>query len=174
MRTVLTTWCLGLMLALMGAVSAQAQLWTEFRPEGGKFYVLMPGTPQTGLQPVPLPDGKSTQLHQGAIEADSVAYVATFVDYPDEIIRRAPPDTHLDNARNGTAKGHKLRSEKRLTIAKHPGREYIVDRSDGLVMKIRSFLVGNRLYQLIVVGNPGVDTLPDTAKFLESFRLLTG
>ena len=174
MRTILTAWCLGLVLALVGLTGAQAQVWGEYRPEGGKYFVLMPGTPETGSQPVPLPDGRSVLMYQGSIETPNAAYVATFVDYPDDVISRAPADTHLDNARDGTVKGHTLRSEKRLTIAQNPGREYIIVRSDGLVMVVRSFLVGNRLYQMIVVGRAGVDEQPDTAKFLESFRLLTG
>ncbi len=169
-----TAWCLGLVLALVGAPGAQAQTWSEFRPEGGRYLVLMPGAPQTGAQPVALPDGRSVQMYQGSIETPNAAYVATFVDYPADVISRAPPDKHLDNARDGTTKGHTMRNEKRLTIAQNPGREYVVVRGDGLVMVVRSFIVGNRLYQLIVVGRPGVDQHPDTAKFLESFRLLTG
>lgn len=174
MRRILAAMSLGLVLALTGLTGAQAQAWSEHRPQGGKYAVQMPGTPNTGSQPVPLPDGRSVLMYQGSIETPNAAYVATFVDYPADVISRAPADTHLDNARDGTAKGHTLRSEKRLTIAQNPGREYIVARSDGLVMVVRSFMVGNRLYQLIVVGRAGVDQNPDTAKFLESFRLVAG
>ncbi len=174
MRAIVTAWCLGLALALIGSASAQAQMWTEYRPEGGKYFVLMPGTPETSVEPVPIAGGRTVQMYQAVIENQNAAYLSTYVDYPPELVSASSPDTLLDNVRNGSAKGHTLRNEKRLTIAKNPGREYVIARSNGVILVTRSFLVGNRLYQIIAAGRAGVEQHPDTVKFLDSFRLLTG
>jgi hypothetical protein len=170
----IVAWCLGLVVMLTGATAAQAQIWTEYRPPEGRYYVLMPGAPQTSTEPVPIAGGQTVQMYQAIVETPNAAYLATYVDYPPEMVRGSSPDTLLDNVRNGSAKGHTLRGEKRLTIAQNKGREYVIARSNGVILVTRSFLVGNRLYQIIAAGTPGVEQNPDTAKFLESFRLLTG
>lgn len=174
MRAMLAAWSLGLMLALIGTAGAQAQLWTEYRPQGGRYLVLMPGTPDTSTEPVPITGGRTVQMFQAVSETQNVAYMSTYVDYPPELVSRSSPDKVLDNVRNGSAKGHTLRSEKRLTIARNSGREYVIVRTNGIILVTRSFLVGNRLYQIIAAGHTGVEQHPDTAKFLGSFRLLTG
>lgn len=174
MRSIVTAWCLGLVMALAGSTAALAQIWTEFRPEGGRYYVLMPGAPERSTEPVPLPDGRSVQMFQAVIETPNAAFLSTYVDYPPELVTGSSPDKLLDNVRNGSSKGHTLRNEKRLTIAGNQGREYVIVRSNGVILVTRAFLVGNRLYQIIVAGRAGIEQNPDTAKFLESFRLLTG
>ena len=171
MRAMLTAWCLALALALLGMTGAQAQIWSEVRPEGGRYRVLMPGTPEISKEPIALPDGRTVQMFQAAIETPNAAYLGTHVDYPADLVRRAPPDTLLDNVRNGSAKGHTLRSEQRLTISGNPGREYVIARANGVILVTRSFLVGNRLYQIIVAGRPGVEQQMETRRFLESFTL---
>lgn len=172
MRTGLRVWLLGLALALVALGSAQAQIWSEYRPEGGRYRVLMPGTPEVSTQPIALPDGRSVTMYQAAIETSSAAYLGTHVDYPADLVRRASPDTLLDNVRNGSSRGHTLKGEQRLTIAGNPGREYVIARTNGVILVTRSFLVGNRLYQIIVAGRPGVEQAPETRRFLESFALL--
>jgi hypothetical protein len=134
---------------------------------------MMPGTPQTGFLPLSLANGKPLQIYQSMIETPNSAFVATYVDFPPEVMGRLSPDQLLDRARDGAAMGNQLRAEKRLTIAEHPGREYVLSHNDGTVMIVRSLLVAKRLYQLTVVGRAGIETHPDTLRFLQSFRLLT-
>lgn len=172
MRTGLSAWLLGLALALVALNGAQAQIWSEYRPEGGRYRVLMPGTPQLSDQDIALPDGRKVKMYQAAIETSNAAYLGTHVDYPADLVSKASPDTLLDNVRNGSSRGHTLRSEQRLTIAGNPGREYVIARANGVVLVTRSFLVGNRLYQIIVAGRPGVEQAPETRRFLDSFALL--
>ena len=169
------TWCLAVALALLGATGAPAQTWTEYRPQNGRFFISMPGTAKTEVQTAPLPNNRSTQTYQGSVETPSALYMATFMDYPADLISAAPPDKLLDGGRDGLLRGgHTLRSEKRLTIAQSPGREYVIARTDNIVIVTRAFLVATRVYLIQVYGRPGVEQHPDTAKFLESFRLLTG
>jgi hypothetical protein len=172
MRSMMMAWCLGFVLALAGWSHAQAQIWTEFEPEGGRYRVLMPGTPQLSTAPISLGDGSAVQMYQAVVDAGEVAYLSTHVDYPATMIRQSSGETLLNNVRDGSAKGHTLVREKRLTIAGHPGREYMITQATGIVLVTRSFLVDNRLYQIIVAGRSGVEQDPDTAKFLESFTLL--
>jgi hypothetical protein len=164
--------CLALVMALVGWNCAQAQIWTEFAPDGGRYRILMPGSPQISTEPVPLPDGRRVQMHQAMVEGPNVAYLSTHVDYPAELVQQTSRETLLDNVRNGSSKGHTLVREKRLTIGGNPGREYVISRANGITLVTRSFLVGNRLYQVIVAGRAGIEQDPDTGKFLQSFTLL--
>lgn len=172
MRRLLTALCLGFVFTLGGWASASAQIWSEYAPEGGRYRILMPGTPQVSTEPVSLPDGSKVQMLQAIIETPDAAYLSTHVDYPPEMVRRTTSETLLDNVRNGSSRGHTLVREKRLTIAGNPGREYVITRANGITLATRSFIVGNRLYQVIVAGRAGVDQNPDTRQFLESFTLL--
>jgi len=173
-RTGLMAWCLGLLLALASVGGAQAQIWTEYRPAGGKYIVLMPGKPQESTESVPVGGGRTVLMYQALIERQERAYFGSYADYPQEAVSGQSPQTLLDNVRNGSAKGHSVRNEKHLTIVRNPGREYVIVRTDGVIAVTRIFLVGNRLYQIIAAGRTGVEDHPDTPWFLESFRLLTG
>jgi hypothetical protein len=79
------------------------------------------------------------------------------------------PDQILVNGRNGR-KG-KLLSDRRLTVSGAAAREYVHDQ-DGAIFVTRASYAGNTLYQLIVVGPPGVENQPNTRRFLDSFALV--
>ncbi len=157
------------MLASAGLVHAQS--WNEVRPEGGRYSVSMPGKAEASTQDVPLPDGRKVTMYQSTFETPKAAYLSTHVDYPADAIKDMTTETILNNVRDGSAKGHKVRIEQRITIAGHPAREYVIEQAGNLILVTRSVFIGRRLYQIIVVGYAGIDSNPDTRKFLESFAL---
>jgi hypothetical protein len=171
MRTFLASWCLGLLLALVASTGADAQTWSEYRSEAGRYRVLMPGAPSLSTQPVTMPDGRTVELLQAGFETPAAAFLATYVDYPADVVRGQAPDAFLKTARDGSAKGHKLRSDRGVKVGGYAAREYVILRANGIVIITRSVLVGSRLYQIIVARNEGDDKHPDTRKFLDSFTL---
>jgi hypothetical protein len=160
-----------LMLTFAVSQPAIAQNWVDFKSEYGRYIIAAPKSPALSTADIPLPGGKKTVLHQAMVETSDRAYLSTYVDYPEDMLKGLTVDKILDNARDGAVKGHKLRSERKITIAGHPAREYIIDQQGGLTLITRAVFVPNRLYQVIVVGAAGVEKDPNTRKYLESLAL---
>lgn len=159
------------LIVLLVPQISQAQNWVEFRSDHGRYGISTPKKPELSTSDIALPGGKKTLLYQAMVDASDRAYLSTYVDYPEDVLKGISIEKILDNARDGAVKGHKLRSERKLTIAGHPAREYIIDQQSGLTLVSRTVFVPNRLYQIIVVGTAGVENEPDTRKYLESFAL---
>jgi len=144
MRAMAAALSLALVLALSGLISASAQTWNEVRPEGGKYRILMPGTPKTSTHPVTLPGGRTVQMLEVLLDLQSTSYFSSHVDYPPGVL--APdPEVTLRNVRDGSTKGHTLRTDRRLTIGGYPAREYVYQQADGIILVTRSIMVGDRL-----------------------------
>jgi hypothetical protein len=155
----------------------QSPDWVEFLSEEGRFTVLMPSKPTEQVMPIQSTSG-SLNLHTYvSLGVQGIAYIASYSDMP-----TAPADQSmiikvLDDVRNGQldkAKG-KLQSEVTISHDGHPGRELKIETSVGPAL-VRNYLVGHRLYQLVVVvpeAKAGfLDVAKDTAKFLSSFKLV--
>ena len=176
MRGRFVMWFLGIALLFGGAASAQlqvAQPWNEFKPEGGRFRVEMPGLPKIAIVQIPVGAGATVPMTEATAVATRVSYVASFVDYPTSVTKGVANDVILTQVRNGSAAGNTVRDEKKLQIGRVEGREYTVVQSNGNVAVTRIYWTRGRLYQLVVDGRAGVEKLPETRKFLESFSLLT-
>jgi len=176
MRGRFVMWFLAIALLFGGAASAQlqvAQPWNEFKPEGGRFRVEMPGLPKIAIVQIPVGAGATVPMTEATAVATRVSYVASFVDYPTSVTKGVANDVILTQVRNGSAAGNTVRDEKKLQIGRVEGREYTVVQSNGNVAVTRIYWTRGRLYQLVVDGRAGVEKLPETRKFLESFSLLT-
>jgi hypothetical protein len=141
----------------------------------GKFLVLLPKNPETQSSNVAtaLGDIKITTL-SGQIK--EVFYAAAYADYPAEAVKNADTDKLLDGARDGAVSNvnGKLMKETKLTLgdAKYPGREILVQGPDGKFWaRQRMYLVGNRLYQTIVVGSETDVKSKTSDSFFKSFGL---
>ena len=172
MRTILRAWCLGMVLIAIGWSGAQAQAWIEIRPEGGRYSILMPGAAQNSSEPISLPDGRTVSMRQTIHETADAAYLGTFTDYPADVMAGQDPEALLIRVRDGSARGHTVRRDQRISIAGNPGREYVIVQANGIVLVTRSLLVGQRLYQWIAAGRGNIETRPETRNFIDSFMLL--
>jgi hypothetical protein len=83
----------------------------------------------------------------------------------------------LDGARDGAIKnvGGQLLSSKAITLGKkkYPGREFSAKATkpvEGL-LRARIYLVGTRLYQVVVMGTKEYATSKETDAFLDSFQV---
>jgi hypothetical protein len=171
MRFGFGVWCVGLCLLLSGA--AVAQSWTAFSPEGGRYRVDMPGAPGVSTAPIPVGAGQMVPMTEAEVRLGNVAYLASHVDYPERIARGASAELMLDRVRDGSSAGNTLRAEKKLTLGRFPGREYVVVQANGTNTALRTYWVRGRLYQLMVTGGAGIEAQPDTRRFFDSFSLVT-
>jgi hypothetical protein len=171
MRVGFGMWCVGLCLLVAGA--AVTQDWTAYSPEGGRYRVDMPGAPKVNTAPIAVGPGQSTSMTEAEVRLGPVSYLASYVDYPERIARAASADLMLDRVRDGSSAGNTLRAEKKLTLGRFPGREYVVVQANGTNTAMRTYWVRGRLYQLMVTGGAGIEAQPGTRRFFESFNLVT-
>ena len=149
-------------------------VWQEFSSAEGNFAVLMPGSPSYKKQSSSTAVGP-IDMHLFSLDlAKDAVYMVMFSDYPD-VVAQAPADKVLDGGRDGAlanTKG-KLIGEQSISLDGFPGREFTIEIPGKGMMKLRAFLVRQRLYQVMAVGtNERIDQ-EDTGKYLTSFRLLT-
>jgi len=150
--------------------------WSEFSSAEGAFSVLMPGAPTEETQTQDTEMG-AIDVHSFTFEQGGVAYLVGYNIFPAAVIEAASPAALLNGARDGQAKAVNgtLVNEQEITLGAYPGRdvEILVENSDGTSsLRSRTFLVEDRLYQVMVVGPKGQSSSPDTIKFLDSFKLL--
>jgi hypothetical protein len=111
-------------------------------------------------------------MTEAEVRLGNVDYLASYVDYPERIARAASADLMLDRVRDGSSAGNTLRAEKKLTLGRFPGREYVVVQANGTNTVLRTYWVRGRLYQLMVTGGAGIEAQPDTRRFFDSFSLV--
>jgi hypothetical protein len=164
--------CLAVLTAL--AVPASAQEWKKFSGDSGRFSVDLPGEPKQQKQEVPTDAGKIT-LTMYIVEAGNGGYFVALSDFPAALVQAADPEALLTNARDGAVRNvrGKLTGDKAITLGEYKGREIQFEAGNAtmkIVGQARLYLVGNRLYQLLVVGQQA-EALEQSARFFNSFRL---
>jgi hypothetical protein len=169
----MAAWWAAIAVTLLAPFVAEAQTWSEYRPAGGRFRIEMPGNPTVSTEPINLKDGRTVSMVQALIELPDTAYLATYTNYPADIARGTSPATLLTRARDGSAAGGKLRSDKALSVGGHTAREYVIVDKDGNVLVTRSVWANDRLFQMIVVGDEGIEQRPGTRRFLDSFNVVS-
>jgi hypothetical protein len=152
--------------------------WTEYSSAEGRFSILFPGTPKEEVQSVDA-QGVQFKIHIHNLKAFS-EYGVIYADYP---IPVGDPNI-AKQVLNSGAKGavaevkSELLSITDIALDGHPGRLLKEKLPNGSILKIKMYLVGQRLYQ-IAVTMP-VDTTSDMGKsyekfadkFLDSFKLI--
>ena len=141
---------------------SQAQVWSELRPAGEGFRAEMPGQPKVTKSR----DGADTVFTAEVGDGDPAFYYLTYTQYAQ------PLDSPSAVFARIRAVEKPLEGEREISVAGHPGREYVMKSKDTWMIK-RMVLVRNRLYQIIVGSNDkAMVKTPDARRFLDSFRLI--
>ena len=163
--------------ALAVGTSAQTE-WKEFRSKEGGFEVLTPVTPAYRKQSSNTPAG-TFDVHFFAASATPHTYVISYLDFPEAQINESGPAAVLEANRDSFVQGvrGKLAEDQKVSLDRHPGREFRVERpgdgqAAGREYRVRQYLVRNRLYQVIAVSPKADSAPPELARFLDSFKLL--
>ena len=163
-----------LVLVIARAGPAPAQTWTDYRTDDGRYHIQLPGPLTVRTVPLPLGNNESAPMTEViAAGAGGTSYQLAYVNYPSRISQAASTDVLLDRVRNNMGAGNVVRGEKKLTLGRFPGREYLVVEPNGRNTAVRIYWVRGRLYQLMAAGGPGIEARPETAKFLDSFEAVT-
>jgi outer membrane lipoprotein-sorting protein len=146
--------------------------WSEFRSDEGRFTVLMPDKPVTQAATVETLQGRFEQ-HVFTASHTTFVYIVTYTDLPKQTLAANGGDAFMDGIRDQFIKevGGKLESESLLSLEGHTGREIKVHMFRG-ELRLRVFLVGDRLYTLSIIA---LDKTPESEetfnKFFSSFKL---
>jgi hypothetical protein len=141
------------------------------RVDGDGFAFAMPGEPKVDRQKVTIPAGEVSAASWTATDA-GVRYTVSYADFPEAVIAARPAEAMLAEGRDGVVNQIKgtVSDEKAVELdGGHPGKAFTVTSADA-IMKVRNYLVGNRLYTLIATHHPSVQAAR-AEEFLDSLEL---
>jgi hypothetical protein len=149
--------------------------WQTFNSTAGGFRVEMPRYPRSSVQKVSTMMGL-IDLHLITVDVGDAGYMVGYSDFPESYVSTGNVDAMLDRARDGAAANVNGRvvKETRMRLGRYPGREFWIEGNvegqTGMGQQ-RIYLVGNRLYQLVVAGPKDHFPVSDGQRFLSSFAL---
>lgn len=161
MRARMGLFVLGLALVVAGCSKG----FSEFESKEHKFKVMFPGTPQTKKQNV------GVEQNMYFVDNGSNAYMVFHQDNPP--IPGGMEKELLAKAAGAMAMTGKILKQTDLNLdGKYPGVEVHaeVNNPKGAETRNRIYLVGNKLYQVMVIGPASIVNSADANKFLDSFH----
>lgn len=174
-RFVLTC-CFALLVA--GTVTGEEQTpqnnLIDFESEKGEFKIRLPGKPSHETTEVG--NAKETQ-HQFLVGTEQGAYIVSYQDNPN-LAGSTPAQltAALESGRDRLVEvfgGKLLKSEEVQLDKTHPGLDFrvTIPQAKGEA-RCRFYMVGTRLYQILVVGAPEFTKSEQATAVIESFKLL--
>lgn len=147
--------------------------WKRFTSAAGGFNAMMPGEPKASHEDEGLLGAKDVQVFTA--QNDQAAYIVQYQDLPRSVLKKGVASV-LKSARVSDEKviNGKVATEKDATLkGALGGRSYQIEApgDDGVMARVRSYLVGERLYQVIVVAPKSSFPATDSERFFRSFRL---
>ena len=159
-------------LALLSALAFQdAPKWDELRSEAGNFIIWLPVKADYEAKETEF-NGATLKLHQFIATGETMRYAVIYTDY-DMSVTSASDDDRINAERDSFMKGldGKLDKEKKLTLSKNPGRACFVS-TDSLKIETRIYLVKNRVYMTMALGEKEKYDESAARKALDSFKLI--
>jgi hypothetical protein len=147
--------------------SATGSIWKMFNAETGGFSLLLPGEPIESQS-----DGVTSYSVTRAKE--SVTYTVSYIDFP---VNPTKEPNGLTEAFTGikdgiVEEGGKVQQEQAIVLkGGFPGKELRVAMPDGALTRVRSYIVGKRLYLVMVSTNNEKALKQSLQGFLDSFRV---
>ncbi len=151
----------------------------EYRSLDGRYRVTLSGTPKLQEQTVPTAVGPVVEKIAGTEDWSGTARVVLYADFPAALVHLGNRDAILEGACHGwaTTAQMSIQSKTTFSISGHSGRDLTFESLPGAKIgnatgRTRVFLVGNRLYQVIIAGPKGRLDAATMDSFLNSFALL--
>jgi hypothetical protein len=158
-------------LCFAAHAGAQTTVWKSYSYPADGFQASYPSTPEVSKKDISTEAG-SFELRTYIAEVGSAALYIGVCQYGNKTEGKDPQGL-LQGAMNGALKsssGHLL-SEKKITLGVNPGVEFKAV-SDTAQITFRIYLVGNILYQTLVIA-PLDKPYAEITRFLDSFQLIT-
>jgi hypothetical protein len=155
-----------------GAAATPAPAFKPYEAAEG-FSIGMPAEPQVERKQVPLGANTVNTAAFSSRTEDGTIYSISTADYPERLVASRPPEALLNEGKDGLVKQVQgtIKEEADVTLDGYPGKSYTVSSPVVGEVKARNFLVGPRLYTLLVIYNPNhPNTTAD--EFLTSLKLV--
>ncbi len=149
--------------------------------ETDSFSIEFPQKPEENTQSIPTTIGDlkivmwASETKKG--EDDNLVYSLMLSDYPDSLINSDKVE-QLDRFFRGSVDGAvgnikgKLLSEKTIELSGFPGREAWIEYANGkAIIKMKLYLVHNRMYILQTITEPGKENNQNALRFHDSFKI---
>lgn len=172
-RSIFISSALAILLLAPTAFGQVAASWQKVTSTDGRFTALFPAAPATSAKPVNTVSG-AMQLNLVFVEVDGSAF---FVSYADHASPAVDIPQALLVSQEGVVKdlNATLLSSTAVVHMGHPARDYKVrlPQADGSVFigTVKVLIVGQRLYQIIVVQPEAKAAGDEAVRFLSSFQV---
>ncbi|MGO9620997.1 MAG: hypothetical protein ACLPT6_06300 [Desulfobaccales bacterium] len=171
---------ISLLLAFSLAACNRAPQPRELKSEAGRFSVMTPTPLEEMVRPLET-QGDKIDLHIFSGQLGDTGYFVSYWDYPPGLVQPDRLEEMLDGSRDGSVAqvSGRLIREGKLTLMGHPGRELLIETGsqtgpEARRLQGRLFIVGNRMYQIMVVAPRDQESRPEAEAFLQSLKLLGG
>ena len=146
---------------------------TEFSSKEGRMSVLLPGVPNESIKTLNSDVG-TIDLHIFDLDKGDIYFAVSYSDYPDSLVKSLSVSKHLDNAREGALANTMatLTAEEIIEVEGYEGRLLSAKIGEDYALRAKFFLVGNRLYQLIIVTNKNNLYSSHIKEVIDSFKSL--
>lgn len=160
------------MCVLAGDRSSAAGVGTVFHSAAGRFSVSAATAPDKQEQTFKSKAGTVT-THFFVFPSGRQVRMVSYSDQPSLRGTSAGTSRFLDGTREGvvTSVSGTLIKEKKLSHQSHPGRELWVEAKGGILMVLRSYVVGKRVYGVLVRAPKEEFREQEAMSFLNSFTL---
>ncbi len=150
-----------------------------YTDEEGNYRVLAVGSTKSSQQKLASQAGELTVFAMESVDGNKTSRSVTYTDYPLALVQSRRPEAMLDGLERAmTPDGRwSIESQRSISIDGHPGRELqfsatAANNPEKGAGRARIYLVGNRLYQVIIVGPAAKVTAAELDDFVNSFELL--
>ncbi len=153
---------------------AQQSIWKEFSSQEGGFKVLLPGTPTQTKDKVNTRNGSIPTNVFVVGRQNEAVYVVGYADFPKNISltsREVQPLLPQLNSRRSAQTGVRVVSQRTLRLKNVPGREIRLQDSQGVSLRVRTYAINKRLYQVAVITNKEASLTKSIEGFFNSFQL---
>jgi hypothetical protein len=154
--------------ALAGAGCGGGLGWKEVSSADGRFKVQMPAEPAKLSAAEEPPVGPIT-LTTYTVKHEGDGFFVGWADLPPK------PPFQTEDLLKGIAKRYEaeVKSSKEITLQDNPGREFDLETAKGRKLVGRLYVVKDRLYELLVIGDGGKAPSAEKAQqFFGSFQLI--
>lgn len=172
----IVTCCFALLLTCTSFAEGQTSEsgLIDFQSEEGGFSIALPGKP--AHETTEVGNAKEKQ-HQFTVGAEQGAYIVSYQDNPN-LTGSTPKQmtAALESGRDRLLEvfSGKLLDSKEVQLDKsHPGLDFrvTIPQAKGEA-RCRFYMVGTRLYQILIVGTPEFTKSEQATAVIESFKLL--
>ncbi len=146
---------LGLVSVLIVMAGCGGSAPAPYTDQAGNYRILTVGSTKNSQQEVPSPAGELKLFVMENVDANKTTRTVIYTDYPDKLMQSKGPEAMLEGGVRGMGGQWNIESQKPILLDGHPGREvqFSVSGAKGSEKgagRARLYLVGNRLYQVII------------------------